>query len=281
MMKKKNAFILLISILALLAILTMVYFALFTRFTIVQDESWKLVMPKAAYHQLRLKLIKNSCRLNVVTIGSDDVYDNEYLTSIFEKLDNGGFVLASPVVTASVIRNGIDLKNEFEKTTVFGIGNNNNNEFFDTVLISDPTEGWAMAAASSIKNTDKVALLYNDASLREVSFISKALTGVNYKKYNVDDYGNLGRIEIVKSLSESNINVVVCSFVDNMNEYFNEQTTQKWIVDYRFASAIRKDYLLGFVYPDIYSSLSSYLKQSIIQNNPNLGVLQYGYRKVK
>lgn len=281
MMKKKTGIILLLIILTICTLCALVYFALFSRFILVQDEAWNMIMPKSYYVRLRCQLVKSGYRLKVITIAQDDVFEKEYLNDLFERLDNGGFVLASPVITSAVLSNEINLSKSFEKTTILGIGNNNDNGYFDTVLISNSRDGWSSAASESVQSTDTVAIIYNDLSANEARLISETLGTLNYVKLNVDDYGNFAKTELNSKLNDSKVSVVLCPFVENISEYCDGLNSQKWIIDYRFVPAVNKKNLKGYVYPEIYLSIKSYLNGALFQELPKLGVLQYGYKAVK
>lgn len=264
-MKVKPGLLLFGIIFALVLIALVVYFAAFPKVTLVRDESWNLVMPKGSDFELAKKFLHEGKRLRAVTFSQTELEEPDFIETEMKKLDTGGIILASPVVTAAVNTCDIDIKNLMQ-TEIIGMGINS--EYFDSVLISDTLPAWVSAAKIAAKAEDKVAVIYDSNSIVEAKLVYENIGSENIYKYNKDEYGEMYETEIKNTLTQDEITLVFCPPIDGMYNIVKKGINQNWIVDYRYSLVIPEENLMGVICPDVYNSLKD-------------GKLEYEYRSFK
>lgn len=275
-MRLKTWQIILIAALLLIGIPLIVYFGVFDTFTVVQDTSWQMLIPKGTYMELRRQLISDKYRLRVKTIDSFDVGDGEYLVTFLQKLDTGGIIFTTPVVTSVFYSYNLNIKDELINSKVYGISTVNDKQYLDHLFYSDSASAWVDAAKSAVSETEKIAFIYSNQTQREAQAVFDELGSEHVEPFDRDEHNSLFVSDIRLSLNEKNLNVILCPYVENLFTFFREIIKgEQWITDYRFADVIPKENYKGCVAPDIYSSVKEYLND----NPDEFSELYYVYRE--
>lgn len=245
-------------------------------FVFLDDPAMSLVLPGKCYEEFKKGICGLGFRFEKITLNREFFNKEQWQENLDSILNGVTFVMASPLITATLESENYNFGERLPKIKSYGISYDENN-CFDMILSSDVHGGW-LEAEKAVDPDEKIAVLYEDDRFSKTSqSISENHGTGSVLEKKVEISSVLSASNILKEFEELGIGIVMCPFVRSPEYYFKEENSLKWIVDYRFVLNVPQENLYGVVYPDFFNSVLPYLGVEREVLKLMSGTLNYGF----
>ena len=279
--KRKTLPIILFAVLALVLVCSAVYFLVFPTFTIVSDNAFSQVLPKATVRRLGLSLASKGIRLRIENIGDDSFFNDSLFSARIRKV-KGDWVLLGPVSATYAITEGINVSDILQRSVVFALHGNNHSGLFDCNLVSDEKTGWIRAAkqiAEEFSTTSRnAALIYEKNSISYSEDIIDCFENGRLSVFADEKGSSLFVSETKKEMENLGIVVAMCPAEKKLGDFFKTADTLFWVVDYRYAPAVPSGRLYAMVVPDFEGAFEKMME--VRKGSSSTLTLEYLYEKI-
>lgn len=203
-----------------------------------------------------IRLLQMGYRLRSQCLGADILDEAEALETKLRSCDSEAMLLSAGV---SMFAQRTGFEKDSDGPVVMAVCMIDEQNRYDVIFQFSPLSGWDEASRWIISRDESAVV----AITEETSGLADVFDDSRFCCVDTNDSSLRASSKVMTLYSSSNADYICCPYVSDFSSYLGNGGTALWILDSSLALSVPREFLVGTIEDDLFSSIRPLLKAGI------------------